>query len=78
MAPGQLPSQATDFNIAIPLTMPGQIDGSTNGATDGAAHHNDKLPKELVNEMQTLFGKHLGYRTSRILLLGYWYLLAKL
>lgn len=78
MAPGQFPSQVTDFNIAIPLTMPGQIDGSTNGATDGAARHNDKLPKGLVDEMQTLFGKHPGYRTSRILLLCYWYLLANL
>jgi hypothetical protein len=44
--------------------MPGQINGSTNGAARGTAQNSDKLPKDLVDEMQRLFGKHSGYRTS--------------
>ncbi|KAJ4334422.1 hypothetical protein N0V87_006856 [Didymella glomerata] len=44
--------------------MPGQINGSTNGAAQGTAQNSDKLPKDLVDEMQRLFGKHSGYRTT--------------
>ncbi|KAH9904914.1 catalase-like domain-containing protein [Xylariomycetidae sp. FL2044] len=29
-----------------------------------STHGNDKLPQELVDEMQALFGKHPGYRTT--------------
>ena len=57
-------------STAVLLTMPGQINGSTNGAangTNGTAHTKDTLPKELVDEMQRLFGKHKGYRTSMLL-----------
>ncbi|KAJ8111384.1 hypothetical protein OPT61_g6005 [Boeremia exigua] len=42
--------------------MPGQI--ITNGATNGAVNQKETLPKELVDEMQRLFGKHPGYRTT--------------
>jgi catalase len=38
--------------------------GAANGAANGAKHSNDPLPKELVDEMQALFGKHPGFRTS--------------
>ena len=51
--------------IATLLTMPGQVNGSANGAANGA-HPKDTLPKELVDEMQRLFDKHTGYRTSMI------------
>ncbi|KAF2626468.1 catalase [Macroventuria anomochaeta] len=44
--------------------MPDQTNNSTNGAASGAAHTRDTLPKELVDEMQRLFGKHAGYRTT--------------
>ncbi|KAF1926453.1 heme-dependent catalase [Didymella exigua CBS 183.55] len=44
--------------------MSGQINGSTNGAVNGATKNNDNLPKDLVDEMQRLFGKHLGFRTT--------------
>lgn len=27
-------------------------------------HDGEKLPKELVDEMQAIFGKHPGFRTS--------------
>ncbi|KZM21050.1 Catalase [Ascochyta rabiei] len=44
--------------------MPGQMNYSPSGAANGGAHNNDKLPEELVDEMQRLFGKHAGYRTT--------------
>jgi catalase len=40
------------------------VNASTNNAGNGAPGPNEKLPKELVNEMQAIFGKHPGYRTS--------------
>lgn len=44
--------------------MPSLTEGPTNGAANGGAHSKETLPKELVDEMQKLFGKHAGYRTS--------------
>ncbi|KAF9694295.1 hypothetical protein EKO04_007818 [Ascochyta lentis] len=44
--------------------MPGQTNSSTNEVTNGGSHTNNTLPKELVDEMQRLFGKHAGYRTT--------------
>lgn len=44
--------------------MSAQTISGPNGATNGAPHQNEKLPKELVDEMQAIFGKHPGYRTS--------------
>ena len=44
--------------------MSAQTIDPPNGAADGAANSDGKLPKELVDEMQAIFGKHPGYRTS--------------
>ncbi|KAI1370429.1 catalase-like domain-containing protein [Hypoxylon crocopeplum] len=44
--------------------MAAQTNGSTSGSVIGATRSDDILPKELVDEMQALFGKHLGYRTT--------------
>ncbi|KAJ4985906.1 catalase related subgroup [Stagonosporopsis vannaccii] len=45
--------------------MPGHINVPTSAATNGeGACSKDTLPKELVDEMQRLFGKHTGYRTT--------------
>jgi catalase len=44
--------------------MSDQIDDITTSGANGAACSSDTLPKELVDEMQRLFGKHTGYRTS--------------
>ena len=37
---------------------------STNGAANGTPQSDSSLPKDLVDTMQGLFGKHPGYRTS--------------
>ncbi|KAI1413995.1 catalase-like domain-containing protein [Hypoxylon sp. FL1857] len=44
--------------------MAAQVNGSTNGVANGATCSHDTLPKELVDEMQAIFGKHPGYRTT--------------
>ncbi|KAH6612135.1 catalase-like domain-containing protein [Boeremia exigua] len=44
--------------------MPGHINTPTNGSANGAAGQSEAPPKELVDEMQRLFGKHTGYRTT--------------
>lgn len=44
--------------------MSGPDTGFANGAAGEGAHMKGNLPKELVDEMQRLFGKHAGYRTS--------------
>ena len=44
--------------------MAPQTNGSANYASNGASYSDKNLPKELVDEMQALFGKHPGYRTS--------------
>ena len=35
-----------------------------NAAANGTPPPNEQLPKELVDAMQAIFGKHPGYRTS--------------
>ena len=35
-----------------------------NAAANGTTQPNEQLPKELVDAMQAIFGKHPGYRTS--------------
>jgi hypothetical protein len=40
-------------------------DVPSNGSADGATKGG--LPKDLVNAMQAIFGKHPGYRTSMYL-----------
>lgn len=42
--------------------MPSRTD--FQDASNGAARSDDSLPKELVDAMQALFGKHPGFRTS--------------
>ena len=44
--------------------MSAQTNDPPKGAANGAANPDEKLPKELVDEMQAIFGKHPGYRTS--------------
>lgn len=44
--------------------MSAQTSDHPNGAANGAPHSDEKLPKELVDEMQAIFGKHPGFRTS--------------
>jgi hypothetical protein len=44
--------------------MTAQTFTPANSAPYGALHSDDTLSKELVDEMQAIFGKHPGYRTS--------------
>ncbi|KAK4691391.1 catalase, partial [Lecanoromycetidae sp. Uapishka_2] len=44
--------------------MSAQRNDFPNGTANGAPHPDEKLPKELVDEMQGIFGKHPGYRTT--------------
>ncbi|KPM41425.1 hypothetical protein AK830_g5153 [Neonectria ditissima] len=44
------------FSMATPT--------SSSGAASGAPQYGDKLPKDLVDAMQGIFGKHPGYRTT--------------
>ncbi|KAI0837577.1 catalase-like domain-containing protein [Hypoxylon sp. FL0890] len=44
--------------------MAAQMNGYSSGVSNGATRPDDTLPKELVDEMQAIFGKHPGYRTT--------------
>ena len=41
-----------------------KLTNTTCDVANGATHVGNTLPKELVDEMQRLFGKHTGHRTS--------------
>ncbi|KAF2128707.1 heme-dependent catalase [Dothidotthia symphoricarpi CBS 119687] len=44
--------------------MSSQIQVPSSGVSNGISGHGENLPKELVDEMQALFQKHSGYRTT--------------
>ena len=46
------------FPMASPTSNP------PDAAANGTSHPDGGLPKELVDAMQAIFGKHAGYRTS--------------
>ena len=45
--------------------MSAQTKTSPTGDAYGASPIDQSLPKELVDQMQAIFGKHPGYRTSK-------------
>ena len=44
--------------------MAARTNNPPNAAANGTPHPDGGLPKELVDAMQAIFGKHPGYRTS--------------
>ena len=47
--------------------MSAQAHGSPNGTANGASYHNEKFPKNLLDEMQAIFGKHgLSYHNEKL------------
>ena len=44
--------------------MASRNDNPPDAAANGTPHTDGGLPKELVDAMQAIFGKHPGYRTS--------------